>query len=257
MSDYILTDTGELYHFGVKGMKWGVRRYQNKDGSSIKPKTKQYRSTSLKSAIAKRKNQKVDEGFKNWKENAKKRDSAIELGKKATAAKRAYENDKSNDALKSAYKEANKAYKKALRENTTYRKGVVKQEVGRDAARKYLSEAKKLKKQMDADPTNKTLQKKYNELMSKYDIERANARRATEVSAARMRKVASIKRGMTMTVKMAAGTAAVAAGAYAVNRYLSNHDVTLNGNSLRINSSQIRNAANIGKRILGARNYFY
>ena len=25
--------TGELYHYGIRGQKWGVRRYQNEDGS--------------------------------------------------------------------------------------------------------------------------------------------------------------------------------------------------------------------------------
>ena len=36
MNDYLayrVTYSNELYHYGVKGQKWGIRRYQNPDGS--------------------------------------------------------------------------------------------------------------------------------------------------------------------------------------------------------------------------------
>ena len=45
----------ELYHWGVKGMKWGVRRYQNKDGSLTDKGKKRYGENSTEDASAKRK----------------------------------------------------------------------------------------------------------------------------------------------------------------------------------------------------------
>lgn len=43
MGELIITTTnGELYHHGVRGQKWGVRRYQNADGSLTAKGRKRY-----------------------------------------------------------------------------------------------------------------------------------------------------------------------------------------------------------------------
>lgn len=236
-------NNNELMHYGVLGMKWGKRKST-------------YSSTGIRSALARRSNEKVDASFKNWNENSKKKANAIDLGKKANLSKRAYESNKGDKTLKKQYEADNKAYKKALKGNTTYRKGQIKKEVASDLSRKYLSDAKKVKKQLDADPSNKQLQKQYNSLMSKHDIERAKARRAPEVAAKRSQKKAAIKRGMTMTVKAAAATATVAAGTYAVNRYLNNHQTTLNGQRVQFSTQNVNDILYAANKVRDFMGYF-
>ena len=42
MNTWTCTHQGELYHHGIKGQKWGVRRFQNKDGSLTPAGRKRY-----------------------------------------------------------------------------------------------------------------------------------------------------------------------------------------------------------------------
>ena len=44
----------ELYHWGIKGMKWGVRRYQNKDGTLTTAGRKRYENDNTTEKNAKR-----------------------------------------------------------------------------------------------------------------------------------------------------------------------------------------------------------
>ena len=56
--------TNELYHWGIKGMKWGVRRYQNKDGTLTpagkRRQAKQEYDAEVKAAKAKYKSAQRD-----------------------------------------------------------------------------------------------------------------------------------------------------------------------------------------------------
>lgn len=50
---YYILSNGELYHHGVKGMRWGRRRYQNEDGTLTEAGKKHYAKAST-SDVARR-----------------------------------------------------------------------------------------------------------------------------------------------------------------------------------------------------------
>ena len=66
MGKYILTPDGELYHYGIKGMKWGVRRYQNKDGSLTKAGKKRMKTFQDAADFAVRGKKHADAEYKRF-----------------------------------------------------------------------------------------------------------------------------------------------------------------------------------------------
>ena len=105
---YVTNYSDELYHHGIKGMKWGVRRFQRKDGSLTNEGARRYANSK--------------DAYRNAK-------SEYKQAKKAYS--KSYDKAREQNAAKAKYKQAKSDYKDAKK---AYRKGKVLTKMGQRAA---------------------------------------------------------------------------------------------------------------------------
>ena len=84
-------DNNELYHHGIKGQKWGVRRFQNEDGSVTAKGAKRYYDGDMSATPSIKSNNTKNAEEKSEKKGlSKKQKVAIGVGIAAVAAVGAY-----------------------------------------------------------------------------------------------------------------------------------------------------------------------
>lgn len=114
---YVIISNGELYHHGVKGMHWGIRRYQNADGSLKPAGRKRYTEGGTGSAKTSKGGKKELTDEERAARNAKIKKAAIAVGVTALVAAGTYAAVKYNNKTMSEAKQImSDAHKKKMDE---------------------------------------------------------------------------------------------------------------------------------------------
>lgn len=156
MADYVIVN-GELYHHGVKGMKWGRRRWQNADGSLTPAGQKRYNSAGdVKTTKAAYKQAKKDynKAYNQWdnkrvaafspskkhrEANDKRFEEAMRKGEAANKAQKAYKDAKFKQKVDNTrQKQAIKDTHKELRKQTSFKDKLMYNDATRKQAAKYI-----------------------------------------------------------------------------------------------------------------------
>lgn len=97
MENYVIVSRdSELYHHGIKGQKWGIRRYQHKDGSLTLQGKIHYGVESKKLAKAKEKLKEEKKAASTYKKNKAKLDKLEADKQKVAEQRKALKNKKSD-----------------------------------------------------------------------------------------------------------------------------------------------------------------
>ena len=151
--DYVVYN-GQLYHHGIKGMKWGVRRFQKKDGDLTPAGKKRYAAKEAYKQVKKEYNKayweadsKRHQAFslskKKREENDKRWDKAFDKADKLNTAKAEYKKAKSIHKAELAEQKAreNAAINKKtdeLRKKATLGEKLTYNDATRRLAAKYI-----------------------------------------------------------------------------------------------------------------------